>query len=1165
MAYEVGKLEVAVGTKIADLQKGMRAAAAEVATFSDKAGASLKSVGQDMQAVGAPIAKAGAAITAAFGGVAIASTKVGMTFEKEILLTAQVAGGGLEELSTTARKLGETTAFSATQAAQGMYALASAGLSVEEIIAGTGDALKFAGGQGVQLEHATGLLAATMSQFGLSAEDTTRIVDVYTVSINKSQLNAYKLAEGMKYAGTMGSALGWSLEETTAALAQFANLGLEGSMAGTALRMSMNALLKPTTEMTKTLAEMGLKIEDIVPTAHNFGEIIKTISERHITAEQAVKVFGTRAGANIAALADRYREGKIDIEGFTQALVDSAGATEEKYRVMMDTVWGQVETVKSAIQEALISIFETYKDDLKDVAAGITDLVKAFGDFVKEHPNLISSTLKFGLAIGGVATAFGTVTVATGMVISNFGNLAVAIGNVTPKIAALIGQVNALKVAKVGLVGAAGAAGFAIGHLAMEYLGLGEATGKVTDKIYDWLRADDEARMAREAEIAQIERYNKMYDRQFSTIQEALKYHYANRKASEDLTESKKKEEDQTKKTGQTAKIVSEEELQEIEKKKAALKDYLESYRKENADAFEKAAMLYEQDLEKFGWSEEGKRVATEKCLAAVEEATNDWQEKLKQQREEEDKDFHKKRIERIRAREEELGDHAIRLGDFTAFYQEYLDEELGVTKAHIDEILSDESVSFEERKRMIAGYYEYSKEERDKDLEENKEVIESIGSWVSGTEAVLSSFKMAVEGGGGVEGFIQVASRAAATMGPQGQIAAGVINVGSMLVDMVGGWMNRGDRWNDHWKRTMDSFDASWSDFRRRVVSIRDDIRPVVAESRDLTWATHDLSDTFSYLFETHSKGSYSVKEHADVFTTGIDQLSRAMDIGTDRFYDAQAALQGLISRATAMSESVTESIIGIEREFYRPDQLMRALSDDILNFQAALQAVQKPEERLDILEKMRQATEELYREQIRSTEDAGERTEYQTRAIEQLSWIQGEIEKVQSDSEDQLSQLNEKFDSFLEQASLINSYLKRQLEGGGQWAAANQERLDTMIYELRQLGELPSYQRGGFIRFPQVARLEAQEGVLNPRGMRTLGGSVELERLNRGEPARGTTGGTSLNINFTGAMFARDAATIVDDLMYSRYVARSGKFIGSVLDRDANERLGRINIVEK
>ncbi len=300
----------------------------------------------------------------AFAAVTTAAALIGSKFEQSLMETATVAqafGKDLEALEKKARQLGETTAFTATQAAQGMYALASAGLDTVQVVNTIEHAMKLAGATSSDMSQATGLLAASMKQFGLGAEESKRIVDTYAAAITGSQLTMERLSEAMKFAGTTGSALGWTIEQTTAAVAQFANLGLEGSMAGTNLRMAMVQLTKQSGRMKKALMEMNLTFQDINPEAHSFGEILKTLGSRVMSVQQAVAIFGTRAALNMKKLAQAAAVGQSDFEGFVESLKDAqkgVGRASEMYARMMDTFRGQWTIMRLPVRKPTVPLLQ---------------------------------------------------------------------------------------------------------------------------------------------------------------------------------------------------------------------------------------------------------------------------------------------------------------------------------------------------------------------------------------------------------------------------------------------------------------------------------------------------------------------------------------------------------------------------------------------------------------------------------------------------------------------------------------------------------------------------------------------------------------------------------------------------------------------------------------
>ncbi len=378
-----------------------------------RVGADISSYKQKMKKMTSIGVNAAKKLTLAFVGVTTAAALIGSKFEQALVETATVAqafGKELEALEDKARSLGETTAFTATEAAKGMYALASAGMDTFQIIGSIEFAMKLAGATGAEMSQATGLLAASMKQFGLEAEESKRIVDTYSAAITSSQLTMERLSEAMKFAGTTGSALGWTIEETTAAVAQFANLGLEGSMAGTNLRMAMVQLTKQSNKMKNALKEMNLTFEDVNPEANTFGEVLKAIGSRAITTKQAVEIFGTRAGLNMKKLAMAAHEGKSDFSGFVDMLEKSqqgVGRTTEMYDRMMDTFRGQWKIMLSAGQEMFITYFDQFKVQGKKAFEFISEEIRKVSAWIRENSDDIKGIFSSILVLMNTVYTYG--------------------------------------------------------------------------------------------------------------------------------------------------------------------------------------------------------------------------------------------------------------------------------------------------------------------------------------------------------------------------------------------------------------------------------------------------------------------------------------------------------------------------------------------------------------------------------------------------------------------------------------------------------------------------------------------------------------------------------------------------------------------------------------
>jgi TP901 family phage tail tape measure protein len=312
--------------------------------------------------------------TQAFTGLMAASAVVGARFDREMTFMGaitQATSQEMEGMTEKARELGRSTMFSATQAAQAMQNLARAGMTTNEIMEASGPALMLAGAAGTDMTTATNLLAATLAQFNLDATESSRVTDVFATAITSSLFDVNSLKEAMKYAGTVGQAFGMSIEESTAAVAQFRNIGLEGSLAGTNFRMAMQSAAVETEKKRRTLQKLGLTMADINPQYHTFGDILETLGNTSADVGDSLEIFGRRAGANMAGLIDNARQGNDEYGELLSTLESSVGQTDRLYQQATDNILDQAIIVKSAFQDILLSIFGTYQEPMSNMLTTI--------------------------------------------------------------------------------------------------------------------------------------------------------------------------------------------------------------------------------------------------------------------------------------------------------------------------------------------------------------------------------------------------------------------------------------------------------------------------------------------------------------------------------------------------------------------------------------------------------------------------------------------------------------------------------------------------------------------------------------------------------------------------------------------------------------------------
>ncbi len=365
----------------------------------------IAGVGDGFKRLEQTIVTAMQAATAAVTLLGGAVTMLGARLEDTLNKVAVVGGGGLDELTAAAKRFGTTTEFSAQQAADAMLFFAQAGFDAGRNIAATEASIALASASGSDLAQTTSVVSNAISQFGLNASDAGRISNTFAYALNASKLGMDDLAVSMKYAGTVGAGFGFTLEETTAAIMQLADLGLTASKSGTVFRLAMTSAANATQVAQKVLAKYGLTQADINPTTQKFAGILQVVAENNISVADAMKIFGMEAGANIVQLAKNAeainagtRAGLTYtdmLNGIGKAQRENlAGTTAEE---ISQTVARQFKRLTSAVQSLAFDLYTTYSTQLLALVKEFLTLAQTVTDTFRYSAGIIGGDVASAL------------------------------------------------------------------------------------------------------------------------------------------------------------------------------------------------------------------------------------------------------------------------------------------------------------------------------------------------------------------------------------------------------------------------------------------------------------------------------------------------------------------------------------------------------------------------------------------------------------------------------------------------------------------------------------------------------------------------------------------------------------------------------------------------
>ena len=412
----------------------------EQAKASGTALQEIAAKGEKLKTVGDNISNAGTKllpVTAGVAGLGTAAVKTAAEFDSAMSKVAAVsgaAGSDLESLRDKAREMGEKTKFSASEAAEAMNYMAMAGWKTEDMLSGIEGVMNLAAASGEDLAATSDIVTDALTAFGLTAADSGHFADILAAASSNANTNVSMMGETFKYCAPIAGALGFSAEDTAEAIGLMANAGIKSSQAGTALRTIMNNLSGDVKICGSAIGEVTVATTNADGSMRDLSDILAdcrtafaglTESEK---AQAAESLVGKNAMSGFLAL---MNAGEGDIEKLSSAIADCDGTAAGMAETMQDNLAGQLQILKSQLEELAISFGEL----LMPAVRMIVGWIQKFVDWLN---SMDEGTRKVIVTIALVAAAIGPVLIIVGKVISAVGTIMTII----PKLAGVIGIVQ---------------------------------------------------------------------------------------------------------------------------------------------------------------------------------------------------------------------------------------------------------------------------------------------------------------------------------------------------------------------------------------------------------------------------------------------------------------------------------------------------------------------------------------------------------------------------------------------------------------------------------------------------------------------------------------------------------------------------------------------------
>ena len=422
----------ALQREIIDTENKLKSLTKEMHSFGSVAGQKLQAVGASMKELGGKIQNVGKELSTkvtapilALGTASVMAFKeVDSAFDIVVAKTG-ATGDALKGMEEQVKSIAETMPVSFEDSATAIGEVNTRfGVTGEQLDEISRQFLKFAKINGTDVNTSIDTIQSAMAAFGLTADDTTAVLDAFNAAGQATGVPLDRLAESVKKNSATLQEMDLSLNDSITFLAQLDKSGMDSSTVMTGLRKALAKAAKEGKPMNQALQELQ--------------DSLTGATDETTASQMAIELFGTKAGA---AIAQYVRNGQLDFSTLAQSAQDSAGSVSSTYDEIVDPLdeftmaLNQLKVIGMEIGSAVMPFISQALGILRDV---LEKLKTAWESLSPAQQEMIVKVALIVAAIGPLLTVLGGVISAAGTIISVLGMLLSPIGLVIAAIAGLI-------------------------------------------------------------------------------------------------------------------------------------------------------------------------------------------------------------------------------------------------------------------------------------------------------------------------------------------------------------------------------------------------------------------------------------------------------------------------------------------------------------------------------------------------------------------------------------------------------------------------------------------------------------------------------------------------------------------------------------------------------
>lgn len=437
MAYDVGEargtLELDTTGFVSNLDTAYSKYSSVIGSMETNTSKTTSNIGASLQQIGTAWS---VGITQPLTDAGKAVYSIASDFDSNMSAVQAITGATGDQFTSlrdTALQLGKDTVFSSTEVSDAMIEMGKAGWDSQQIIDGMAGVLDAASASGENLSSVSTIMADTITNFGLSADNSAHVADVLTEAANSGTISISDLGESFKYIGPVARTLGISFEDTSTALLAMSKSGIRGSQAGTSLRSMLTNLVNPTDKVKSAMSELGLEVTNQDGSFKSLDDILAQLrtSMAGMTDDQKAQYAAILANkTGMSGLLSILNLSQEEYDSLASSIDNCGGVADETAAIMQDNLKNDVEQLMGSLETLAITIMDNLNPYIREFVQWLESVVDWFTQLDPTIQTVIT-------VLAGLVAAIGPVLVVLGSIISGATQVNMALGSITQAFQAL--------------------------------------------------------------------------------------------------------------------------------------------------------------------------------------------------------------------------------------------------------------------------------------------------------------------------------------------------------------------------------------------------------------------------------------------------------------------------------------------------------------------------------------------------------------------------------------------------------------------------------------------------------------------------------------------------------------------------------------------------------